>query len=180
MQKNELALIIHNVRSAYNVGALFRTADGAGVKRIFLTGYTPCPYVLRTSVAGGPMQARIPVYLTRAEKELVKTALGAEKSVLWKKSVSLRRVLTDLRKEGFVIVALEQCEKSVDFRKYVPKSDVALILGNEVRGVDAKILKQCDAIIEIPMRGKKNSLNVAVAGGIALYQITGTMERSGR
>ncbi|MDP3957251.1 MAG: TrmH family RNA methyltransferase [bacterium] len=164
-KNRELVLIIHNVRSAYNVGALFRTADGAGVKQIFLIGYTPAP------------PKKNAPYLTRAEKELVKTALGAEKSVLWKKSVSLRRVLTDLRKEGFVIVALEQCEKSVDFRKYVPKSDVALILGNEVRGIDAKILKRCDAIIEIPMHGKKNSLNVSVAGGIALYQITGTMGR---
>lgn len=164
-KRKSLVLIIHNVRSAYNVGALFRTADGAGVKQIFLTGYTPAP------------SKKNVLYLTGAEKELAKTALGAEKSVPWKKSVSLGSTLAALKKEGFTIVALEQCEKSADYLEYIPKSSVALILGNEVRGVDAKILKQCDVIIEIPMRGKKNSLNVSVAGGIALYQIIGTMER---
>jgi len=160
-----LVLIIHNVRSAHNVGALFRTADGAGVERVFLTGYTPVPAEKNTT------------YLTRSQKELAKTALGAEKSVSWKKSASLRNILHTLRKEKFAIVALEQCERSIDYRKYAPKSSVALIVGNEIRGVDLKILKQCDAIIEIPMRGKKNSLNVSVAGGIALYQIRGTMEK---
>jgi len=162
-----LVLIIHNVRSAHNVGALFRTADGTGVAQVFLTGYTLAP-----SREGA-------FFLTAAEKALQKTALGAEKSVSWKKSASLRNTLAALRKEKFAVVALEQCERSIDYRKYASKSSVALIVGNEIRGVDAKILKQCDAIIEIPMHGKKNSLNVSVAGGIALYQIKGTMEKRG-
>lgn len=170
MKENSLVLIIHNVRSAHNVGALFRTADGAGVDHIILSGYTPCPHVLRTSVAGGP------VYLTKAQKELAKTALGAEKNVSWEKKVSLGRIFTKLHQEKFEIVALEQHEKSIDYLKYVPKKNVALLVGNEVRGVDAKILKQCDVIMEIPMWGKKNSLNVSVASGIALYQISSTMK----
>lgn len=164
-EQKRLVLVIHNVRSALNVGALFRTADGAGVKQIFLTGYTPTP------------SKKNAVRLTKAEKELAKTALGAEKNVPWKKSVSLGSILAVLRKEKFAIVALEQYEKSIDYLEYVPKSSVALIVGNEVRGVDARILKRCDTIVEIPMYGKKNSLNVSVAGGIALYQIKGTMEK---
>lgn len=161
--KKEVILIIHNVRSALNVGALFRTADGVGVGQVLLTGYTPAP-----GVSGA-------VHLTKAQKEIAKTALGAEKSIIWKKSSSLGKALASLKKDGYEIVALEQCEKSIDYRKYVPKASVALLVGNEVRGVDAKILKHCDVILEIPMYGKKNSLNVSVAGGIALYQITGTM-----
>lgn len=179
-KKKEIILIIHNVRSAHNVGALFRTADGAGVTKIILTGYTPRPHryarqARLRSVAGGPCQY---TYLTKAEKELAKTALGAEEHMLWKKSVSLGNTLTALRKEGCEIVALEQHETSMEYRKYVPKSSVALIVGNEVRGIDPKVLKRCDAIIELPMRGIKNSLNVAVAAGIALYQIASTMRRS--
>lgn len=163
-KKKKLVLIVHNVRSALNVGALFRTADGAGVEKIFLTGYTPAPPKQNTT------------YLTKAEKALKKTALGAEEWVAWKKVVSFGKVAAELRDAGYTIVALEQHEKSVDYRKYVPKKSIALVIGNEPRGVDAKILKQCDAIIEIPMHGKKNSLNVAVATGIALYQIMSTIE----
>ena len=162
--KRKLVLVVHNVRSALNVGALFRTADGAGVDRIILTGYTPVPPKGNT------------LYPTKAEKELVKTALGAEKSILWEKSVSLSKVLVRLRQEKFEIVALEQSKKSIDYQKYIPKKHIALVIGNEVRGVDIKILKQCDIVIEIPMRGKKNSLNVSVATGIALYQIMSTIE----
>ena len=174
-EQKSLVLIIHNVRSAHNVGALFRTADGAGVTRIILSGYTPRPHSLRESVAGGGL--RQSVYLTKAEKELAKTALGAEDHMPWKKSASLGTVIAALKKEGYEIVALEQHGTSIDYRKYVPKASTALIIGNEVCGIDAKILKRCDAILEIPMRGKKNSLNVSVAAGIALYRIASTMER---
>lgn len=166
-KRKSFVLIIHNVRSAHNVGALFRTADGAGVTRIILTGYTPAP----------PKKASL--YLTAAEKAFKKTALGAEEHMPWKKSASLGKILSALKEEGCEIVALEQYETSRDYRKYAPQSSVALIVGNEVRGVDAKVLKQCDAIIEIPMRGKKNSLNVSVAAGIALYQIASTMKKTG-
>lgn len=167
MKKNSLVLIIHNVRSAHNVGALFRTADGAGIQEVFLTGYTPVP----------PKEGA--VYLTDAEKSFKKTALGAEKYVVWQKQAPLGKVITMLKKRGYAIVALEQYGRSIDYRKYAPRVRVALIVGNEVRGIDAKILKQCDAIIEIPMYGEKKSLNVSVAGGIALYQIASTMHKRG-
>lgn len=158
-------LIIHDIRSAHNVGAMFRTADGAGVTEIFLTGYTPVP------------PKKDAVYLSQAEKSFKKTALGAEEYVAWKKVVSLSRLLGKLKKEGFEIVALEQHEGSIRYDSYRPKGPVALIVGNEVLGVDHKIIEHCDRVIEIPMRGKKNSLNVSVALGIALYQITGTMKK---
>ncbi len=163
-RKESLILIIHNVRSAHNVGAMFRTADGAGADRIFLTGYTPPP----------PKQDAS--YLTDAEKSFRKTALGAEAFIPWKKSRSFARVFFWLRKDGYQIIALEQSGQSIGYRRYVPKGKVALIVGNEVHGINRKILNRCDATIEIPMYGTKNSLNVSVAAGVALYQIRATMK----
>lgn len=166
MKKNSLVLILHNIRSAHNVGSIFRTADGVGVNEIILSGYTPAP------AKGGVL------YLTDADKALKKTALGAEEYVPWKKYISLSYILNRLKKDGYSIVALEQNDASIDYRQYHPvkKKHIAFIVGNEVLGIDAKILKQCDTVVEIPMRGKKNSLNVAVATGIALYQIMSTIE----
>lgn len=161
-----MILILHNIRSAHNVGAMFRTADGVGVSEIILSGHTPTP----------PKADAL--HLTDADKALRKTALGAEKFVPWKKVATLLPLLKDLKRTGFELVALEQALGSVDYRDYRPSKNVALIVGNEVRGVDSRILKRCDVIVEIPMRGRKNSLNVSVATGIALYRITSTMERS--
>lgn len=158
-------LILHNIRSAHNVGSMFRTADGAGVDEIILSGYTPVP------------AKQDALYLTDADKALKKTALGAEESVSWKKVASLTRLFTRLKKAGYEIVALEQNKRSIDYQKYYPKKSVALIVGNEVLGVDTKTLKRCDVILEIPLYGKKNSLNVSVATGIALYQIISTLKR---
>lgn len=165
MKENSLVLIIHNVRSAHNVGSMFRTADGAGVDKIILTGFTPHP----------PKKGA--VYLTAAEKELKKTALGAEASMPWKKARSFSSAVKDLKKDGFEIVALEQHERSIPYDRYRPKGRVALVVGNEVEGVDTRALTLCDTVIEIPMRGAKNSLNVSVSAGIALYRIQGTMKK---
>ncbi len=165
-KQKQLVLILHNIRSAHNVGSMFRTADGAGVSEIILSGYTPVP---AKSDA---------LYLTDADKALKKTALGAEEYVPWKKYVSLSHVLDRLKKNGYSIIALEQNDASIDYRQYRPtkRKCTVLIVGNEVLGIDANILKRCDTVIEIPMCGKKNSLNVAVATGIALYRIMSTME----
>lgn len=103
---------------------------------------------------------------------LSKTALGADKYVIWEKASHIGRLLDKLKGEGFEIVALEQNENSIDYRDYKPGKKTALILGNEPRGIDGRILKKCDKIIEIPMRGKKQSLNVAVALGVAGYKLT--------
>lgn len=165
MNSQELFVVIaHNIRSAHNIGSIFRTSDGAGVERIFLTGYTPTPATEQT------------VYLTRSHKDLAKTALGAEKSIPWEQSEDIGSVLVRLKSEGYELVALEQSERSVDYREYRPKGKVALIVGNEVEGVDAESMEQADVILEIPMRGQKNSLNVSVAFGIAVFEIGGKLE----
>lgn len=173
MKRTDCVLILHDIRSAHNVGSMFRTADGAGISEIILSGYTPCPPTLHEGATGGLM----PLYLTPAQKALKKTALGAEESVSWSKVSSLARLITRLKKDGYEIVALEQATGSVDYRRYRPKQKVALLVGNEVGGVARKTLAACDVILEIPMHGRKNSLNVSVATGIALYQIIGTMKR---
>ncbi len=156
---NKFYLILHNIRSAYNVGSIFRTADGVGIEKIYLTGYSPTP-------ADGSE-----TYKTKAQKMLAKTALDAEKNVSWEKFKNLNDLIKKLKKEKFKIVALEQDKKSIDYKKFKPEFPLALIVGNEVKGLDKRILKKCDKIIEIPMRGKKNSLNVSVAAGIAGYEI---------
>lgn len=130
-----------------------------------LSGYTAIP----------PKEDAL--YLTDADKALKKTALGAEKNVAWKKRASLPRLISQLKKDGYQIVALEQADESIDYRAYQPKKKVALLVGNEVTGVDQKVLQACDVILEIPMRGQKNSLNVAVATGIALYEIMSTIRK---
>ncbi len=145
MRRQKIYLILHNVRSLHNVGSIFRTADAAGVSKIFLTGYTPEP--------------------------APKTALGAEKYVSWGKIRYIVSLLKRLKKEQIKIIALEQAKGAVDYHRFKSKYPLALILGNEVRGISKSLLKKCDKIIQIPMRGKKESLNVSVAAGIALFSL---------
>ncbi|MFA6193972.1 MAG: RNA methyltransferase [Parcubacteria group bacterium] len=146
---NNLVAICHNIRSAYNIGSVFRTADGAGAVKIYLTGYTPAP----------------------PHPGIAKTALGAEKIVTWKKLARIDAAIKKLKEEKYKIIALEQSKKSVPLDSFKPKGNIALILGNEVRGLGPAVLRKCDKIIEIPMRGEKESLNVSVAFGIAAYTI---------
>jgi tRNA G18 (ribose-2'-O)-methylase SpoU len=157
--EKRLVVIAHNIRSAYNVGAIFRTADGMGAEKIYLTGYSARPFCAKEIL---PKQD---------QRMIAKTALGAEKSVPWEGARMASKVVDKLRAKGFEILALEQHPRSVNYLDYKPGSPVAIIVGNEPRGIHPKIIKKCDAIVEIPMRGKKNSLNVAVALGIAGYAI---------
>lgn len=150
-----LVLILHNIRSVYNVGAIFRTADAAGVEKIYLTGYTPSPLDR----------------FGRVRKDITKTALGAEKSVSWEQETEVHKVMKFIKSAGYKIVALEQAENSIDYKNFKSADKTALILGEERHGITDDILKQCAAIIEIPMRGQKESLNVSVATGIALFRI---------
>ena len=155
----EFCLVLHRIRSAYNVGSMFRTADGIGVDKIFITGFTQSP------------SDKEYAFQTKAEKMLSKTALGADKYVAWERQRNITKVIERLKQDGFQVVALEQDGKSVDYKKFQPKKKLALIVGNEPRGIDKRILRKCDKIVEIPMRGSKKSLNVAVALGIAGYEI---------
>lgn len=153
----EIIAILHNIRSLHNVGSMFRTADGAGAAKIYLTGYTPAPI----DVFG------------KVRPEIAKTALGAEKTMSWEKKKDIGQLIADLKKQGFLIWALEQAKNSVPYNnlKLKKRTRVALVVGNEVRGLAPGILKKCDRILEIPMRGKKESLNVSVAFGIGLYRM---------
>lgn len=153
--KKENVLILHNIRSAENVGAMFRTADAVGIDRIYLSGYTPTPIDR----------------FGRKRKDIAKSALGAEEFVKWETRKNIISLLARLKKEGFQIIAVEQDEKSIDYKKVKLKNKNAFIMGAEVEGISKNILQKCDAIAEIPMRGKKESLNVSVACGVFLFQV---------
>jgi tRNA G18 (ribose-2'-O)-methylase SpoU len=151
----ENILIIYNVRSVENVGAMFRTADAAAINKIYLIGYTPCPLDR----------------FGRKRGDLAKSALGAEEFVSWEQKKNIFPLLTKLKKEKFSIVAIEQDKKSIDYKKVKLGKKNAFIVGPEVTGISKNILSKCDIVAEIPMQGKKESLNVSVACGIALFGI---------
>lgn len=150
-------LVLENIRSVHNVGAIFRTADAIGIDEIVLVGYTPAP-VDRFG---------------RVREDLHKAALGAEQSVEWQQldESELVSFLNDRRAEGFRIIALEQAENSVDYKSIEASGDIAIVVGNEVAGVSKKVLDVSDSIVEIEMAGKKESLNVSVATGILLFRL---------
>lgn len=144
-----LYLIAVNIRSLFNVGALFRTCDAFGVAKLYLTGYT-----------GTPPRA-----------EITKTALGAERTVPWEHHRQTVRLLRELHRQGIRIVALEQTRRSVPLPEYRPRFPLALVVGNEVNGVNPAVCRMADDVVAIPMHGAKESLNVAVATGVALYAL---------
>ena len=146
-----LCVVLNNIRSLHNVGTIFRTADGAGVEKIWLCGIT-----------GYPPQGGI-----------AKTALGAEEHVPWEYREDVLSLIKELKKEGYQIVLLEQMDGSVKHDAFKARSAVCLVVGNEVDGITESLQSLCDAAIEIEMNGIKNSLNVAVAFGIAVYQLRG-------
>ncbi|MFA5838735.1 MAG: TrmH family RNA methyltransferase [Candidatus Paceibacterota bacterium] len=163
IKDKRVCLILHNIRSTHNVGSIFRTADAVGVSKIFLTGYTPAP-VDRFG---------------REVKEISKTALGAEKNIEWEKVKNIDTLIKKLKKEKVLIIGVEQSKKSIDYKKVSTKDGPALgwkgnsvfIFGNEVNGLPKSILNKCDIIAEIPMKGKKESLNVSVSAGVVLFRI---------
>ena len=158
-----IVVIAHDIRSTHNVGSLLRTADGIGVKKVYLTGYTPYPSMTN--------DVRLPHIAQKHDAAIHKTALGAEHSVLWERCEEVFTVLSRLRQEGYKIIALEQTETAVDITKFTAPDKCALLLGSEVTGVAAELLKQVDQSLVIPMFGKKESFNVVQAAAMALYQL---------
>ena len=157
-KKKNIVLILPNIRSVYNVGAIFRTADACGVSKIFLTGYTPTP------------EDRF----GRQRRDVAKSALGAEKTVKWEYRENLKDLIEELKKKGVEIVAVEQDKNSVDYKDFeIELKPIAFIFGNEVEGLSKDILNNVDKIIEIPMVGKKESLNVSVSAGVVLFRVLG-------
>lgn len=149
----ETAVLLHNIRSTHNVGSIFRTADAAGVSQVFLTGYTPTPLDK----------------FGRAQKDIAKTALGAEQYIPWEYTKSPAALVKKLRREGWTIVGIEQDPRAKDYRSFRVKGKVLFVFGNEVLGLSKQLRGTCDEIIEIPMHGKKESLNVSVTAGIILF-----------
>lgn len=158
----EIIVIAHNIRSTHNVGSIFRSCEGFGVQKIILSGYTPYPIVQNDT--------RLPHLREKIDSQIHKTALGAEKIVKFDKQTEPD--FDSLKAEGYKVVALEQDKKSIMINNYKCPEKIALVLGEEVHGIDKSILSHCESIIEIPMLGKKESFNVSVACGIALYALT--------
>ncbi len=164
-----MVIVLHNIRSLHNVGSIFRTADAAGVEKIYLCGITPSPL----DQFGKPRQ------------QLTKVSLGAEKYIEWEKAKATGKILDKLKKDKYKIFAIEQSKKSIPYNKLQaspPKADppraesfkfqnIALVLGNEVKGLPPSILKKADKILEIPMYGRKESLNVGVAFGVVVFRL---------
>lgn len=148
-------LICHNIRSLHNVGAIFRSAEVLGVSRLYLTGYTATPLDK----------------LGKVRREVAKTALGAEETVSWKRVSQIGPLLATIRRQGIQVVALENVKDAVPLHRFRPRYPVALVLGNEVRGLSRAVLSRADAVVRIPSYGRNESLNVAVACGVALYAL---------
>jgi len=158
-----IVLIVHNIRSCYNVGSLLRTADGLGVNKVYLTGYTPYPATVADQ--------RMPHLAQKIDRQIHKTALGAECSVAWEHDSDITTVIHQLKLTGFAIVALEQAAASIPLHTYRPLERTALIIGREVEGVEPEVLALADTIVEIPMHGQKESFNVSIAAAVALYRL---------
>lgn len=158
----EIIVIAHNIRSTHNVGAIFRSSEGFGISKIILSGYTPYPLI--------DSDSRLPHISRKLTDQIHKTALGAEQIVPFEYQAVPD--IAALKADGYTIVGLEQDERSVMLPNYIPPAKLVLLLGEEVKGITDDMRDICDDLIEIPMVGKKESFNVSVATGIALYALT--------
>lgn len=175
----KIIVIAHNIRSTHNVGSIFRTCEGFGVHKLILSGYTPypdlainhsapaCAYVEGEQTTEDP---RLPHIRQKITRDFHKTALGAEALVPFEYHETLNLDSPDLA--DYELIALEQNEHSIPLSTYSPAQNIALLLGEEVNGITPQLLNECSTILEIPMHGQKESFNVSVAAGIALYQLT--------
>lgn len=150
-EKNRIIVLLDNIRSAYNVGSIFRTADAFLIECIFICGYTPPP----------------------THRSVHKTALGAVDTVDWMQLENIENAIQQLKENGYVVYAIEQAEQSISLEKFTLSSNkkIAVVFGNEVTGVQDIVMQQCDGCIEIPQHGMKHSLNVSVAAGIVLWKL---------
>lgn len=163
----EIAVVLPDIRSSHNIGSIFRTSDAAGVSRVMIAGYSPCPIDK----------------FGRIQKEIAKTALGAEKNVPWEYVDESKKALAKLRNEGYVLVAVEQDKRSISYKEFFKniksktaknkaskkEKKIAFVFGNEVEGLSKKLINMCEYVVDIPMKGEKESLNVSVSAGIILY-----------
>jgi 23S rRNA (guanosine2251-2'-O)-methyltransferase len=165
-----ITLVLHNIRSTYNVGSIFRTAEGFGVEKIILSGYTPYPAY--------PGDDRLPHIADKITKQIHKTALGAEKMVSFEYCRDIDSKISEFKRESTPLIALEQHAKSISLKNYKVPEKFVLLLGEEVQGIEPQFLDRCDAILEIPMVGQKESFNVSVVAGIALFSLSDIDQKS--
>jgi 23S rRNA (guanosine2251-2'-O)-methyltransferase len=168
--RRQIILIVHNVRSCHNVGSLLRTADGLGIERVYLTGYTPYPL--------SSDDTRLPHESRKIDVQIHKTALGAERTVAWTATRDIFIILGELRSKGYVLAALEQAKNAISLPSYHPPPKIALLVGREVEGIELEVLAKCGICLEIPMLGTKESYNVASAAAIGLYHIRYSSSRN--
>lgn len=158
MSKGGIYLLLDNIRSVHNAGSIFRTAETLSISKIYCAGTTPVPIDR----------------FNRKRKDFAKVSLGAEEMVSWEYLGEMKEIVKmvkKLKEDGFTIIALEQARGSVDYKKVKVKNKTLVILGNEVDGISPALLNLADTIAEIPIQGKKESLNVSVAAGVFLYRI---------
>lgn len=157
LSKMPFVIILDNIRSSHNIGSVFRTADALLADKIYLCGITSVP----------------------PDKEIRKTALGAENTVSWEYNPSTLEVTFDLKAKGYTLIAIEQVENSVRLDQYFPHENarLALVFGNEVKGVQQDVIDQCDMAIEIPQYGTKHSFNISVSVGIVLWDIFNKLKK---
>ncbi|MFA7216553.1 MAG: TrmH family RNA methyltransferase [Candidatus Paceibacterota bacterium] len=153
--KKEVFVLLHNIRSIHNVGSIFRTSNALGINKIYLSGFTPTPLDR----------------FNKKRKDFAKVSLGSENEINWEYVEKPTKLLKELKKQNFQIIGLEQFKKSKDYKKIKTKFPVIFLVGNEVEGIDKKMLGICDVVAEIPMKGKKESLNVSIAFGVGLFRI---------
>ncbi len=161
---NQLVIIAHDIRSTHNVGSLLRTAECLGVEHVYLTGYSPYPSL--------PNDSRLPHIHKKLSKDIHKTALGAEHLIDWSHEDDIFELIQRLKNDSYSVVALEQTAQSIPLPEYLPSKKLCIILGREVEGIDHTLISACDAAIEIPQAGQKESLNVVQAAAIAIYHCT--------
>lgn len=158
----EIIVIAHNIRSTHNIGSIFRTCEGFGVKKLIITGYSPYPRIVNDT--------RLPHISEKLTSQIHKTALDAETMVPFEYQETIN--IEAIKAAGYLVVGLEQNDRSIMINNYKTPEKIALILGEEVHGITSEIIDQCDDLLEIPMVGKKESFNVSVATGIALYALS--------
>ncbi len=149
-EKHPIVVVLENIRSAYNVGSVFRTADAFLIESIYICGYTAFP----------------------PHKEIKKTALGADETVSFRQARQITDAIAELKEAGYSIYAVEQAENSIPLNAFKPQAEkIAIIFGNEVTGVEQSTIALCDGVVEIPQLGVKHSLNVSVAAGVVLWEL---------
>jgi tRNA G18 (ribose-2'-O)-methylase SpoU len=158
---DEIVVIAHNIRSIYNVGSILRTCDGFGVTKLYLSGYTPAP------------DKGLPHIRAKIQTALHKTALGAEQIVAIQSASDIYQLIEQLRADGYYILGLEQDQQAIALTNFCQPNinRFAVLLGEETKGLTPELRRACDSLVEIPMFGRKESFNVAVAAGIALYEL---------